>query len=329
VSVAARLDALQRRRTWVGMPIAVAYKFFDDQGVYLAALVTYYGFLSLFPLLLLAVTILGFFLHHDPALQARIVNSALVDFPIVGQQIRDGLHGFHGSVLALVTGLVGSLYGGLGVALAGQNAMNQIWAVPRNERPNPLRSRVRGLKLLLLLGGGVLVTTGLSALTSGAQQLAHGLAGVGTGVRILSLLASVAANLVLFVAAFRLLTVARLSVRDVVVGAALAAVLWQVLQTVGTYYLLHKLNGSTEVYGAFGLVLGTIAWIYLEALIVMFCAELNVVLRRHLWPRSLLTPFTDNVVLTEADETVYEELAGAQAQKGFENVEVTFDDDPV
>jgi membrane protein len=328
VATADRLDALQQRHAKFGLPIAVAYKFFDDQGVYLAALITYYGFLSLFPLLLLAVTVLGFVLNHDPSLRARILTSALSDFPVVGQQIRHDLHGFRGSVTGLVFGLIGSVYGGLGVAQAGQNAMNQIWAVPRNRRPNPLRGRVRGLRLLLLLGGGVLVTTALSALTSGAQDLASGLTGVGVGIRALSLLASALLNLGLFVLAFRLLTVEALTVRDVAVGAVLAAILWQVLQTLGTYYLLHKIKGATEVYGTFGLVLGTVAWIYFEALIVVFCAELNVVLRRRLWPRALLTPFTDSVELTPADENVYDGLAKAQTQKGFQRIDVSFDQPP-
>ena len=175
----------------------------------------------------------------------------------------------------------------------------------------------------------MLVTTALTALTSGAQELAHGLSSVGTGIKIASLLASIVVNLVLFVLAFRLLTVEPVTVRDVFIGATLAAVLWQVLQTLGTYYLLHKISGSTEVYGVFGLVLGSLVWIYLESLIVVFCAELNVVLRRGLWPRSLLTPFTDDVVLTPADETVYDDLASAQSQKGFERVDVSFGDPSV
>jgi inner membrane protein YhjD len=312
----------------VAVPVAVAYKFFDDQGVYLAALITYYGFLSLFPLLLLAFTVLGFVLHHDPTLRVKIVNSTLSGFPVVGGQIRNDVRGYQGSAWGLVFGIIGSLYGGLGVAQAGQNAMNQIWAVPRNARPNPLRGRVRGLGVLFLLGGGVLATTGLSALTSGAENLAHGLAGIGIGIKIASLLGSVLLNLLLFVVAFRLLTVEPVSVRDVIVGAAGAAILWQVLQTVGTYYLLHKVRGSTEVYGTFGLVLGMIAWIYIEALIVVFCAELNVVLRRRLWPRAILTPFADDVTLTPADEEVYTGLAGAQRQKSFEEIAVSFPDPP-
>jgi membrane protein len=325
MSVVARLDARQQRRSWLGLPIAVGYKFFDDQGGYLAALIAYYGFLSLFPLLLLAITILGFVLVHEPALRDRIITSALVDFPIVGRQVTDDINGYRGSGVALVFGIIGSLYGGLGVAQAGQNAMNVVWAVPRNLRPNPLQSRVRSLRLIVLLGLGILLTTALSALSSSAQSYAHDLIGVGAGLRVLAFIVAVAANMVLFVVAFRLLTVEPVTVRDVWVGAVVAGLIWQLLEVVGTYILGHEVAGATEVYGTFGFVLGLVFWIYLEAVVVVFCAELNVVLRDRLWPRALLTPFTDDVVLTAADEQVYDDMASAQQAKGFEQIEVTFD----
>jgi YihY family inner membrane protein len=325
MSVVARLDARQQRHPWLGLPIAVAYKFFDDQGGYLAALIAYYGFLSLFPLLLLAITILGFVLVHEPVLREQILTSALVDFPIVGRQVTDDIAGYRGSGVALVFGIIGSLYGGLGVAQAGQNAMNVVWAVPRNLRPNPLQSRVRSLRLLLILGLGVLVTTALSALSASAQSFAHDLTGVSAGLRVLAFAVAVAANMVLFVLAFRLLTVETVSVRDVWVGAVVAGLVWQLLEIAGTWVLGHEVKGATEVYGTFGFVLGLVFWIYIEALVVVFCAELNVVLRGRLWPRALLTPFTDDVDLTPADEQVYDGMASAQQAKGFEEIDVTFD----
>jgi YihY family inner membrane protein len=325
MSVVARLDARQQRRSWLGLPIAVGYKFFDDQGGYLAALITYYGFLSLFPLLLLAITILGFVLVHDPTLRDQILSSALVDFPIVGRQVTDDINGYRGSGVALVFGIIGSLYGGLGVAQAGQNAMNVVWAVPRNRRPNPLQSRVRSLRLILILGLGILVTTGLSALSSSAQAFAHDLTGVGVGLRVLAFVVAVAANMGLFILAFRLLTVEPVTVRDVWIGAVVAGLVWQLLEVGGTWVLGHEVKGATEVYGTFGFVLGLVFWIYIEALVVVFCAELNAVLRDRLWPRALLTPFTDDVELTTADEQVYDGMASAQQAKGFEQVDVTFD----
>ncbi|MDQ2754820.1 MAG: YihY/virulence factor BrkB family protein [Actinomycetota bacterium] len=327
MALSARLDGYQRRHTWAGLPLAVLYKFVDDQGGYLAALLAYYGFLSMFPLLLVAVTLLGFVLHGDPHLQQKVLTSALSNFPLVGKQIQTDVHGYSGSLAALIIGILGGIYGGLGVAQAGQNAMNVVWGVPRNLRPNPIIARLRSLSILVLIGVGVLATTGLSALASGANSYVNSLH-IGAGSRVLAILAAGALNLLLFVTAFRRLTVANVSTRDVLTGAAVAAVTWQILQAVGTYYVAHKLKGSREVYGVFALVLGLIAWIYLEAIILMFCAELNVVLHRRLWPRSLLTPFTDRVKLTAADRSAYGSYARSQRFKGFETIDVEFGEPP-
>jgi len=131
------VDAYQRDHRWLGFPLAVSYKFGDDQGAYLTALITYYGFLSLFPLLLLLVTVLGFVLQGDPDLQARLVDSTLAELPIIGSQLRENVHSLRGSGVGLAVGIVGTLYGCLGAAGATQNAFNRAWAVPRNERPTP------------------------------------------------------------------------------------------------------------------------------------------------------------------------------------------------
>ncbi|MET0577849.1 MAG: YhjD/YihY/BrkB family envelope integrity protein, partial [Ilumatobacteraceae bacterium] len=96
------VDRFQRRHPVVAYPIAVLYKFNEDQGPYLAALLTYYGFLSLFPLLLLLASILGFVLQDDPELQARILDSALGQFPIIGDQL--ATQGLQGSAAAVVIG---------------------------------------------------------------------------------------------------------------------------------------------------------------------------------------------------------------------------------
>ncbi|MHA6757067.1 YhjD/YihY/BrkB family envelope integrity protein [Streptacidiphilus sp. PAMC 29251] len=116
-----RLDSYQRRHRWLGLPLAVVYKFIDDQGTYLAALLTYYGFLSLFPMLLLLTTALGFALHGNPQLQQQVLNSALGQFPVIGDQIGANIHSFHGNTVALYVGIAGSLYGALGAAQAAQN----------------------------------------------------------------------------------------------------------------------------------------------------------------------------------------------------------------
>ena len=316
------VDAYQRRHRWAGTPIAVLYKYVDDRGGYLAALITYYGFLSLFPLLLLLSTILNFVLAGDVHLQQRVLNSALGQFPIVGSQLRDP-RGVSGSGVGLVIGILGTLYGGLGIGQAFQYAMNTIWRVPINSRPNPLKSR--GRSLLLLVVGGLLTlgTTVLSALGSSAS--AYG-ATVGVGIKVALIAAALAVNAAVFTLAFKVATARDLTIREIAPGAIGAALSWQILQTFGTVYIGHVVKHSSVTNSIFALVLGLIAWIYLEALVVVFAAEYNAVRRLGLHPRSLMTPFTDNVDLTDGDRAAYRGQAKAERTKGFERIDVHFED---
>jgi YihY family inner membrane protein len=318
----AAVDRYQRTHRWLGFPIAAVYKFSDDQGPYLAALITYYGFLSLFPLLLLLVTILGFVLDGNPQLQAELIDSALAQFPVIGSQLRGNVHSLTGSGLGLAVAIVTMIYGCLGAAGATQNAFNRAWAVPHNRRPNPVTARLRSLLMLLVLGAGVLVTTVLAALTTGAGAYGADVAGV---LRVGATLLAVMTNIGLFTVAFRVLTAGEVATRELLVGAVVAGVGWQVVQILGTYFVTHSLKGSQEAYGVFGLVLGLIAWIYLLALVTVVATEINVVASRRLWPRALLTPFTDRVTLTAADERAYTDYAGSEQRKGFEVIDVGFE----
>lgn len=324
MSVADRLDRFQRKHPWAGFPLAVVYKFVDDQGTYLTAMITYYGFLSLFPLLLLLVSVLGFVLHDNPGLQEQVLDSALARIPVLGQQLAGNVQSLRGSLVAVVVGLVGGLYGSLGVVQATQNAFNQVWAVPRHARPNPLSARLRSLLMLLIIGLGAVVSTVLSGVSSVADTIAGN--EVGAGLRLLTAVGAVLLNVALFVVAFRLLTADRTGTRHVLPGAVLAAVCWQLLQTAGTYYLGNSLRGTSATYGLFGVVLGLVVWLYLSAFTVVLGAELNAVRVRKLYPRSLLTPFTDDVELTQGDRKAYESYAQTEAYKGFERVEVDFDE---
>ncbi|MFD1517125.1 YihY/virulence factor BrkB family protein [Pseudonocardia yunnanensis] len=317
-----RIDGYQRRHRWLGVPLAVVYKFVDDQGSYLAALITYYGFLSLFPLLLVMSTVLGFVLPGNPGLQQQLIHSALSQFPIIGDQLTSTAQPLRGSGFGLAIGIVVSLYGGLGVAVAVQNALNHVWGVPINKRPDPFRARLRSLLMLVLLGLGVLVTTVLSALAAGAGAVGEEL---GVGLRLLAIVVSVAAMCGLFVLGFRALTVRDVSVREVLPGALLSAVAWQILQSMGAFFVSHGLMGSTQVYGLFGIVLGLMAWIYIEAVIIVLAAELNAVLGRRLYPRSLLTPFVEDVELTRADRRSYTSYASTQRFKEQQTINVQFE----
>jgi YihY family inner membrane protein len=323
MSLTARLDRFQQRHPAAGFPLAVMYKFGDDQGSYLAALMTYYGFVSLFPLLFLLTTILGFVLHGDPHLQHEILHSTLSQFPVIGDQLANP-KGLSGNPLGITVAILGSLYGGLGVAQAAQHAMNVAWAVPRNKRPNPLRARLRSLLLLGTVGLGVITTTIMSALGSSAGAFG---ANIGAGLKVLITIASVLVNAAILLLAFHLATARDVSYRDIAPGALLTAVLWEVLELLGTAFVGHVVKHASETNGVFALVLGLIAWIYLAAIAAVFSIEVNVVRTLKLYPRSLMTPFTDDVTLTDADQVAYISQVRAQQAKGFQRVEVHFEPD--
>ncbi len=172
-----RLDAWQRRHTAVALPVAIVRKFVDDRGSNLSALIAYYAFFSIFPLLLVFVSILGFVLQDDPSLRDDVVDSALAGIPVVGTQVGSEIEPLTGSTAALVIGLVAALWAGLGVTLALGRAFKEIWDIPRVEQPNAVGSRLRGLVVLLIIGVGLLGPTALAGLTvggrigDGAQQL--------------------------------------------------------------------------------------------------------------------------------------------------------------
>jgi hypothetical protein len=130
-----------------------------------------------------------------------------------------------------------------------------------------------------------------------------------------------------FVLAFRITAPERARRRDVLPGAIVAAVIWQLLQLFGTAYVGTIVKDAGATYGAFALVLGLFAWIFLAAVGIVLGTEINVVRTKRLYPRALMTPFTDNVDLTNADQRAYADAAQSQQFKGFENVTVTYDDD--
>lgn len=320
-----RVDGYQRRHRWAALPVAVLYKFVDDNGTYLASLITYYGLVSVFPLLLLLNTVLGYVLHGDPAAQQAALHSALREFPIIGDQIERNIHSLHGSVLGIALGIAGSVYGGLGVANAGQYASNTIWAVPYTTRPNLLGLYGRSLLLLLIVGVELVVTTGLAAVTV-AGAAVHGVGGVA--VRVGAGLVAVALNTALFVLVFRVLVARPVTAGQVLAGAVGAAVAWQALQEGGALYVEHELRGASATYGLFGIVLGLIAWIYLGALVFVLCSEVNAVRTDRLWPRALLALFTDHVHLTRGDRRSYERYATAEQRTPTEQVDVAFTERP-
>lgn len=318
VGIVDRVDQWQRGHPVVGFPLAVAYKFFDDAGGYLCALLTYYAFVSLFPLLLLLSTILSVLLSNDPAMQQRIIDSALRQLPVVGDQLGDP-QSLSGGATGVVVGVLVSLYGALGAGNALQYTMNTIWAVPRNSRPNPFLTRARSLLLIPL---GLLVVLAVTGLSTAGNVLADDLGG---WVRLVLPVLTVTINAGVTYLVYRI-GVGSTHRRHLVVGSVLAAVLWQLLQSYGVALVARIVRNASATNGVVGFVLGLLAFIYLSCVILVLGAELNAVWARRLFPRALLTPFTDNVSLTEADVRQYGSLAEAARLKGFQRIHVVFDD---
>ncbi len=319
--VVERVDEFQRRRRAVGLPLAVVYKFFDDQGNYLAATITYYAFVAIFPLLLISTSVLGFLLQGNHALEQTVLESALARFPIVGDQLGRP-EGLRGSASAVVVGSIAALYGVIGLGQAAQNAVNTAWAIPRNSRLNPVVSRLRSGSFFVL-GGLALIALGvLSSLGSHPEILGSGLA-----VRVVTTLVTVGLTGLVLSTMMRLALPERPPWRAVLPGGLAIAFMWQVLQAAGGLYVGRVINRASEMNAVFAVVLGLVALIYVATVMAMLGIEINVVLARKLYPRALLTPFTDAVQLTEADRQVYTQYAKAQRHKGFERVTVTFEDD--
>lgn len=324
MALGARLDRAQRRHRGLGFVIAVLYKFADDQGGYLAALITFYAFLSLFPLLLLLTTSLAFVLNGHHHLQEQLVNSALGQFPIIGDQLRDDVQALKGSGTAVAIGVIGAIFGSLGVARAIGNALDTVWAVPRRSRPNPFFARLRSLSLIGLLGLGLILTTVLSTVTTGASAFGR----LAAGLQALAVVLAIVGNAALILVGFKVLTARSVRVMEILPGAVFAAAGWQAVQTLGGYYIAHQLQGSTQVYGLFGLVLGLITWLYFLAVMIVIAMEINAVRVDRLFPRSLLSPFVDRVDLTDSDRRAYTSYAQAEQFKSFQRVDVTFGEKP-
>ena len=324
MGVASSIDRTQRRIPFLGVPLAVVYKYFDDQGNYLAAVLTFYAFFAIFPLMLLATSILGFILQGYPELEEAALNSALAQFPIIGEELGRP-EGLQGSVAAIVFGGLGALYGAVGLGLALQNVQATAWAVPRNSRTHPVLTRLNSLVLLATAGSIILGISVLSAVVT-ETELVGSLSAHGWFhwlVRLVTvLILGTVMTLLLRMAAAKAI---RHDISRAAPGGFTIAVLWQFLQWLGAWYVDRVLDATSQMAGIFGIVLGLFGLLYIGAIMGVLGIEVNVVLAKRLWPRALLTPFTDAVDLTEADRKAYAMYAQSMRHKGFETVSVRFD----
>ena len=305
-------DEMQQRHAWLGFPLAVWKKFGDDQAGNLAMLVAWFAFVSIFPLMLVLVTVLDLVLRNNQKLQNQLKDSALHEYPLIGQQLGhiSPLNQQFG--LPLVIGLVGTFLGALGVANAMQNALNAVWEIPFARRPGFPWSWLRSIGLILVIGLALIGTTILST----AANRAGGMLGSDVA-KVAATVVSLAASIGLFWVAFRLGTAREIGWREQWPGAVIAGVIWQILQSVAGYFISHQLAHASPIYGTFAVVIGLIAWLYLVAQLTLYAVQISVVRAYRLWPRSMAPP-----PYTEQDRQAFQLYAQVQKRVKEEDIVV-------
>lgn len=280
----ASFDRRQRRHRSTGLFFAVTKRYGDDRGGQLAALITFYGFLSVFPLLLLLLTFAGLFLHGTK-LETDLIRSALAQFPVIGGKLRENIHALsHGNALAIVGSILGLAWGSLGVTSSLQNATHRIWRLPPEAERGIWPRTVVGLQIL----GSLLAIVVLSSVAAGVSTVsAHAIGGGSFVPRVIILLAAFLVNFAGYLLVFWLLAPKGVPLRSLLPGTWAGAIGWTILQALSGYLLGHQLHHASQIYGFFAVVLGLILWLNLGAQLFLYSTELNLVVSRREWPRYL------------------------------------------
>jgi membrane protein len=277
-----KFDRYQQRHKPLALIVATIKKFSDDQAGNQAVVVAFFAFFSLFPLLLVFVTVLGYVLSGDTSLMNSVSNSVLGRFPVIGPSLAN--EHLKGSALALIAGVLLSTWSGSNVTSAMSSALERVWEIPRKDRANFLQKKVRGILLLVLLGVLFIVASAASGVVSGGLG--------GWPLKIVGYLVAIALNFGLFLASFHFLCEEPPDGGELMPGAALAAILWTILQSLGGIYIKH-IGKTDSTYGTFALVLGILTWLHLGTQMTLYCAEFNTVLSGKRWPRSLFDAHDD------------------------------------
>jgi YihY family inner membrane protein len=306
-----RIDEFQRRRAVTAVPIGVFKKYGDDRGGSLAALVTFYGFLAVFPLLLLLITIAGIVLGHNSAEEERILHSALAEFPIIGDHLGASIKALHKATpLAFAVSVIGLIWGSLGVTNHLQQASAIIWDVPRQKEAGLPQRVLRGLFLLGTIAAAVLGTT----IITGISTIGGGLHSYPALFWAYTLLGAAAVNLGAYLVALHILAPKGTPWRTLLPGTLIGGLGWTLLETLGGVLIGHVLRHTSQLYGFFAYVLGLVFWLSLGSQLFLYAGETNVVLAKRLWPRHLDDPPPDtSVVRVPADDPADADAVADQA----------------
>lgn len=280
------IDTQQQRFGPSAFAVAVVKRNGDTRGSMYAALITFYGVLSVFPLLLLFITLVGMILGANSEVTKRLINSALADFPVIGDELAKNIHALaRGNSFAMIAAVLFLLWGALGLTSALQAASHQAWGRPRHEEPNIAIRTIRGLSLLGVIGLCVVAATVLAGISQAGLFHDSPLA-----IRALILLGTLIVDFAGYFVAMKILSPPEIRVQQLIPGIALGAVGWLALQNLGGYLIQHQLHRTTAIYGFFAIVLGLIFWINLGAQLFLYATQINVVRSLHAWPRGLFEP---------------------------------------
>jgi YihY family inner membrane protein len=307
-----KLDDVQQRVPVLGLPIGVVRKFADDRTSAWGALMTFYAFLALFPLLVIALTVIGHLAAADPELEEQVIEGVLGQIPVVGGMIEEDVSALQAGGLGFAVGLLGLLWGATGIYNSGQLAMSQIWNVEGLDRPGLVMRLLRSLVLFVVFGAGAVAT---------GWAIQNGLyAAVGASMRVSTMLGTLLGGFLMFSLVFRILTPHSIEMRKLWLGAGLASVGWLGLQVLGGFVVSREVD-QVDIYGVFAYVIALLMWLWLVFRVILFSAEAAVVIDRGLWPRNLAQP-----PLNDADKRVLAALARNERRRPEQHIEVWFDD---
>ncbi len=307
--VVAVVDNFQRRHKVLAFSYAVIKKYGQDNAGYQAAIITYYGLLSLFPLLYVLTGLSQLLLKSHDALRTKIATSVTNYFPLIGNQLEHSIHDPKKTGLELLISLFITFYGAKGVASALQYAFNHLWNIPLVKRPGFLPATMRSLAIVTYGGLGFIASSILSGIAASAgHQLVF---------KVLATLVSTFFLIFSLILVFKLSIAGHKTAKDVLLGATVAAIGLQILQSLGTIILHHVLKNLTH-YGIFGLFIGLAFWLYLQAQVVLYAQEINIVKARQLYPRSIIDP------LSPEDKNELSRRAKASRVHRSERIDVDF-----
>jgi membrane protein len=312
-SVTEQADRAQRQNRPAAVAVATFKKFQEDKSTRFASMMAFWAFFSVFPLFLLLVSLLGFVLPASE--KGRVLHHVASMFPLLDPSSVGHLSG---SLWSAILGGVTAIWSGTAVVRSTEFAFSSVWEIPMHERPKMAEQMIRAVEALATIGVGLVASSVITGVVTGQGSGLHlGLAG-----RVGGFVIAIVLDVGLFMVAFRMLTDREITFRDVLPGAVLSGVVFFVLQEISSFVISNRLQHAAATYGHFATVITILWWFYLQSVVTMLGAQLNVVLHEGLHPRSLT-----GVDLTEADHRVLESYAESRAYKDNEEVDTDVPDE--